>query len=134
MRCSSDSADQLVCRRAISTAFASRASEHFKSLGRSGDVTAAQHCRAEVYVDGFGWIPVDPADVRKVVLEEEPGGTLDDRRMCAARARAALRIVGDELDRVQRRARRRASRIEGKAAAVSHVSAGRGRRRATRQP
>ncbi len=22
---------------------------------------------------GFGWVPVDPADVRKVVLEEPPG-------------------------------------------------------------
>eukprot|EP00913_Durusdinium_trenchii_P004218 g3910.t1 len=42
----------------------------FKSLGRAGDITKAQHCRAEVYVGGRGWIAVDPADVRKVVLEE----------------------------------------------------------------
>ena len=42
-----------------------------KSLGKSGDVTKAQHCRAEVYIDGQGWLPVDPADVRKVVLEED---------------------------------------------------------------
>src|SRR3954449_12066052 len=41
-----------------------------KSLGKSGDVTKAQHCRAEVFIDGKGWFPVDPADVRKVVLEE----------------------------------------------------------------
>jgi transglutaminase-like putative cysteine protease len=42
-----------------------------KSLGKSGDITRAQHCRAEVFIEGKGWLPVDPADVRKVVLEEE---------------------------------------------------------------
>src|ERR1700736_91791 len=41
-----------------------------KSLGKSGDITRAQHCRADVYIDRKGWFPVDPADVRKVVLEE----------------------------------------------------------------
>ncbi len=46
----------------------------YKSLGAGSEiVTKAQHCRAEVYLTGFGWIPVDPADVRKVVLEEPPG-------------------------------------------------------------
>ncbi|PZX14470.1 transglutaminase superfamily protein [Palleronia aestuarii] len=45
----------------------------YKSLGAgSPDVTKAQHCRAEVFLDDFGWVPVDPADVRKVVLEEPP--------------------------------------------------------------
>jgi transglutaminase-like putative cysteine protease len=42
-----------------------------RSLGKSGDITKAQHCRAEVFIDGNGWFPVDPADVRKVVLEEQ---------------------------------------------------------------
>lgn len=42
----------------------------FKSLGRSGDISKAQHCRAEFYAASIGWIPVDPADVRKAVLEE----------------------------------------------------------------
>ena len=46
-------------------------SQHFKSLGKIGDVTGAQHCRAEFYAHGLGWVPVDPADVRKVVLEEK---------------------------------------------------------------
>lgn len=46
-------------------------SADFKSLGRSGDITKAQHCRAEVYLEGKGWFAVDPADVRKVVLEEK---------------------------------------------------------------
>jgi transglutaminase-like putative cysteine protease len=50
----------------------------YKSLGKSGDITKAQHCRAEVWLTGFGWVPVDPADVRKVVLEEKPGLTLQD--------------------------------------------------------
>ncbi|MGE3066470.1 MAG: transglutaminase-like domain-containing protein [Hyphomicrobiaceae bacterium] len=45
----------------------------YKSLGAGTEiVTKAQHCRAEVYLSGFGWVPVDPADVRKVVLEEPP--------------------------------------------------------------
>lgn len=45
----------------------------YKSLGaNSPTITGAQHCRAEVYLDGFGWVPVDPADVRKVMLEEPP--------------------------------------------------------------
>ncbi len=43
----------------------------FRSLGRSGNITGAQHCRAEVWLDDAGWLAVDPADVRKAVLEEE---------------------------------------------------------------
>ena len=35
----------------------------FKSLGASSEyVTKAQHCRGEVYLDEYGWIPVDPAE------------------------------------------------------------------------
>lgn len=60
----------------------------YKSLGAgSADVTKAQHCRAEVYLSGFGWVPVDPADVRKVVLEEPPTNlALGDPKVTAARA------------------------------------------------
>ena len=47
------------------------ASQRFKSLGKVGDITGAQHCRAEFYSHGLGWAPVDPADVRTVVLEEK---------------------------------------------------------------
>lgn len=60
----------------------------YKSLGAgSATITRAQHCRADVFVDGIGWIPVDPADVRKVVLEEPPGTlAMDDPKVKAARA------------------------------------------------
>lgn len=57
----------------------------YKSLGKSGDISKAQHCRAEVWLADFGWVPVDPADVRKVVLEERPGLTLQDEVVVAAR-------------------------------------------------
>ena len=46
-------------------------SQLFPSLGRSGDISKAQHCRAEVFLEDTGWFPVDPADVRKVVLEQK---------------------------------------------------------------
>ena len=45
-------------------------SDQVKVLGLSSpDATHAQHCRAEVWLAGEGWLPVDPADVRKVVLD-----------------------------------------------------------------
>src|SRR4029077_8266259 len=54
----------------------------YKSLGASSEkVTKAQHCRAEVSLTGYGWVPVDPADVRKVVLEEPPGNLSLDNEM-----------------------------------------------------
>jgi transglutaminase-like putative cysteine protease len=61
----------------------------YKSLGASSEkITKAQHCRAEVYLQDHGWVPVDPADVRKVVLEEPPGNRpLDDDMVKRARAR-----------------------------------------------
>jgi len=61
----------------------------YKSLGASSEkVTKAQHCRAEVYLTQFGWVPVDPADVRKVVLEEPPGNRpLNDDMVTSARKR-----------------------------------------------
>ena len=48
----------------------------YRSLGKGGDISKAQHCRAEVFLEAYGWVPADPADVRKVVLEEQPGLTL----------------------------------------------------------
>jgi len=61
----------------------------YKSLGASSEkITKSQHCRAEVFLNEFGWVPVDPADVRKVVLEEPPGTlTLGDDSVKKARSR-----------------------------------------------
>jgi len=61
----------------------------YTSLGISSEkVTKAQHCRAEVYLHDHGWVPVDPADVRKVMLEEPPGHrSLDDDMVKRARER-----------------------------------------------
>jgi transglutaminase-like putative cysteine protease len=59
----------------------------FRALGAgSENVSKAQHCRAEVWLSGSGWTPVDPADVRKVVLEEPPGKlAMNDPKVLAAR-------------------------------------------------
>jgi transglutaminase-like putative cysteine protease len=59
----------------------------YKSLGAGSEVvTKAQHCRAEVWLAGSGWTPIDPADVRKVVLEEPPANlSLTDLKVMAAR-------------------------------------------------
>ena len=61
----------------------------YKSLGAASEnVSKSQHCRAEVYLNEFGWVPVDPADVRKVMLEEPPGNRpADDEMVKKARAR-----------------------------------------------
>lgn len=43
----------------------------FQSLGlRNEDATRGQHIRAEFYIPGYGWIPVDPADVRRAMSRE----------------------------------------------------------------
>lgn len=42
----------------------------FGSLGVGGNLSSAQHCRAEFYTPGYGWIPVDPSDVRRAIREE----------------------------------------------------------------
>ncbi len=59
----------------------------YKALGAGSEViTKAQHCRAEVFLKGYGWVATDPADVRKVVLEEPPGKlAIDDPKVVAAR-------------------------------------------------
>lgn len=61
----------------------------YKSLGLATDkATKGQHCRVEVYLRDHGWVPVDPADVRKVVLEEPPGNRpLSDEMVSKARKR-----------------------------------------------
>ncbi len=61
----------------------------YRSLGASSaNITRAQHCRAEVYLTGWGWVPADPADVRKVVLEERTSPlAVDDPLVRAVRSK-----------------------------------------------
>ena len=60
-------------------------SRGYKSLGKGGDISKAQHCRAEFFAKGHGWIAVDPADVRKVILEESGGLPINDPKVVAIR-------------------------------------------------
>ncbi len=41
-------------------------------LGRPGqtDITDGHHCWAEFYLPGTGWVPVDPADVLKIMFDK----------------------------------------------------------------
>lgn len=47
-------------------------SEQFRTMGATSEnISRAQHCRTEVFLEGEGWFPMDPADVRKVVLDHK---------------------------------------------------------------
>lgn len=41
-----------------------------RNLGKSGDISTSQHCQAEFYLSGLGWVPVDPSDVAKIMALE----------------------------------------------------------------
>ena len=50
-------------------------SDFSKALGKSDEngfanISTWQHCRAEYYIPGAGWIPTDPADITKLELVE----------------------------------------------------------------
>lgn len=43
----------------------------FRSLGVANESASRdQHCRAEFYIPGYGWIPVDPSDARRAIALE----------------------------------------------------------------
>ena len=47
-------------------------------------ITGGQHCRAEFFINGLGWVPADPADVTKVRLAENL--TNNDQKIKDAKA------------------------------------------------
>jgi transglutaminase-like putative cysteine protease len=63
----------------------------YRELGAGGpDVSRAQHCRAEVWLAGRGWVAMDPADVGKVMRLETPEWLKDPNAPVAAPVYRAL--------------------------------------------
>ncbi|HRF56382.1 MAG TPA: transglutaminase-like domain-containing protein [Campylobacterales bacterium] len=53
-----------------------------KAFGSSQDITGAQHCRAEFFIEGYGWIRADPADITKLRLQENlPKGSQREKEI-----------------------------------------------------
>ena len=52
-------------------------------ITKDGDITGAYHCRAEFYLPNYGWVPIDPSDVAKLMLNENLG--IDDPQVIEAR-------------------------------------------------
>jgi transglutaminase-like putative cysteine protease len=63
----------------------------YKELGAgSPDISKAQHCRAEVFLQAYGWVPIDPADVAKVMRQETAEWIKDPNNAVAAPVYSAL--------------------------------------------
>lgn len=63
----------------------------YKELGGNpAALKGAQHCRAEAYLQGHGWVAMDPADVLKVMRQETPQWIKDRQHPVAAPVNAAL--------------------------------------------
>ena len=57
----------------------------YRELGAGGpDISKAQHCRAEVWLAGRGWVAMDPADVGKVMRLETSEWVKDTRHPVVA--------------------------------------------------
>ena len=63
----------------------------YKELGGNpASLQGAQHCRAEVYLRGHGWVAMDPADVAKVMRLETAEWIKDTRHPVVAPVNRAL--------------------------------------------
>ncbi|WP_134679516.1 transglutaminase-like domain-containing protein [Paracoccus ravus] len=63
----------------------------YKQLGaNSATITGAQHCRAEVWLSGYGWVAMDPADVLKVMRAETETWIKDPHDPLVNQVNAAL--------------------------------------------
>ncbi len=58
--------------------------------GNPASLKGAQHCRAEVYLKGHGWVAMDPADVTKVMRQETGEWIKDPGHPVVAPVRRAL--------------------------------------------
>ena len=58
--------------------------------GNPASLKGAQHCRAEVFLKGHGWVAMDPADVTKVMRQETPEWIKDAGNPIVAPVRRAL--------------------------------------------
>ncbi len=58
--------------------------------GNSASLKGAQHCRAEVFLKGFGWVGMDPADVAKVMRQETPEWIKSSKNTLVAPVNKAL--------------------------------------------
>jgi transglutaminase-like putative cysteine protease len=58
--------------------------------GNPAALQGAQHCRAEVYLQGHGWAPMDPADVARVMRMETAEWIKDTRHPLVAPVHRAL--------------------------------------------
>ena len=52
-------------------------------ISQDGDITGSYHCQAEFYLPDYGWVPVDPSDVAKLILNEDL--SIDDPKVDEAR-------------------------------------------------
>jgi transglutaminase-like putative cysteine protease len=63
----------------------------YKELGaHPANLKGAQHCRAEVYLAGLGWVAMDPADVAKVMRQETSDWIKDPSHPLVAPVNRAL--------------------------------------------
>ncbi len=63
----------------------------YKQLGGNPEkLSGAQHCRAEAWIDGHGWVAMDPADVLKVMRQERADWITDRRDPLIAPVDAGL--------------------------------------------